>query len=405
MADSNLMILAIPVVAAFIGWLTNLLAVRALLHPVKFIGLPPLLGRQIFGWQGVIPKNAESMSLDFSKLIREELLSIKEIFHELKDSDNEKMAELVDDATEKVLDEIATNLAPEKWLKAREKLREYIENLVRKNVLEVTHKIVDEFAEQAEEIIDIDAIMSRAMRDDQALMGNIISTIADKEFRFLEMSGLYFGFLFGIVQMLIWITYPVYWVLPAAGFFVGYATNWLALHLTFEPKEPVKFGPFTLQGVFIKRRHEVAVSFADVLCADVFSSDNMRRHLNREPAKSQVLALIEGQIESSMQVFDDDPMVAMLVSADKLSEAKDDLRERVRNADMEQPGSMQSLMSHTDSIRDKLVHSLASLSATQFSSILRPVFQKDEWKLMILGGVIGTGIGTAQYVYLFNGAF
>ena len=106
-----------------------------------------------------------------------------------------------------------------------------------------------------------------------------------------------------------------------------------------------------------------------------------------------------------MQVFDDDPMVAMLVSTDKLSEAKDDLRERVRNADMEQPGSMQSLMSHTDSIRDKLVHSLASLSATQFSSILRPVFQKDEWKLMVLGGAIGTGIGTLQYVYLFNGAF
>ncbi len=404
-SNGSLMILAIPFVAAFIGWLTNLLAVRAMLYPVHFVGLPPVFGYQLFGWQGLIPKNSEALSLDFSKLIREELLDVKEVFQDLRKGNNEKMDEVVDEVTDKVLHEIATKLAPEKWQKAREKLRAYIEELIRSNICDITDELMEKFSDQADDIIDIDAIMSKTMREDRALMGRIISSIAHREFRFLEMSGLYFGFLFGIVQMLVWIYYPAYWVLPAAGFLVGYTTNWLALHLTFEPKEPTKIGPFTVQGVFIKRRHEVAISFADILCDTVFSSDNMRRHLNQEPARSKVTNLVEGQIDNSMKVFDDDPMVAMLVTADKLDEAKDDLRQRIRNADMEQPGSIQTLMSHTDSIRDKLVDSLGALTATQFSSILRPVFQKDEWKLTVAGGVIGIGIGTLQYVYLFSGSF
>ena len=32
------------------------------------------------------------------------------------------------------------------------------------------------------------------------------------------------------------------------GFFVGYATNWLAMTLIFEPKEPMQIGPFPPSG-------------------------------------------------------------------------------------------------------------------------------------------------------------
>ena len=65
--------------------------------------------------------------------------------------------------------------------------------------------------------------------------------------------------------MFVWIVYPEGWVLPAAGFLVGYITNWLAMNLIYEPREPVQVGPFKIQGVFIKRQREVASQFADVL--------------------------------------------------------------------------------------------------------------------------------------------
>ena len=35
--------------------------------------------------------------------------------------------------------------------------------------------------------------------------------------------------------------------------------------------------------------------------------------------------------------------------------------------------------------------------------MLRPVFQQDEWKLILAGGVIGVVIGCLQVLYLFGG--
>lgn len=57
--------------------------------------------------------------------------------------------------------------------------------------------------------------------------------------------------------MFIWLVYDKPWILPAGGAVVGYLTNWLAIKLIFEPVDPVKFGPFVLQGLFLKRQNEV----------------------------------------------------------------------------------------------------------------------------------------------------
>jgi hypothetical protein len=54
-------------------------------------------------------------------------------------------------------------------------------------------------------------------------------------------------------------------------------------------------------------------------------------------------------------------------------------------------------------IHAQMEQNLADLDANQFAGILRPVFQKDEWKLILAGGVIGTGIGALQVVLLFGG--
>ena len=81
MTDSGWVVLVIPFVAGFIGWFTNWLAVKALMFPVEFVGIPP-----VFGWQGVMPKNAVEMSLSFSKLIREKLIDMDALFRNMKHS-------------------------------------------------------------------------------------------------------------------------------------------------------------------------------------------------------------------------------------------------------------------------------------------------------------------------------
>jgi len=400
---------AIPFIAGFIGWFTNWLAVKALLYPVEFVGLPPLLG-----WQGVMPKNAEEMSLSFSKMIREQLIDVPSLFSEMKTRDPEKLDKLVEEMTAKVIKEFSTNIAPESWQRSRDKLREYITNLVRENVCEVVDAIMERMADEAEEIIDIDEVMRSTMVAERDLMGRVLNEIADKEFKFIEMSGLYFGFFFGLVQMLVWAVYPEYWVLPAAGFFVGYATNWMAMNLIFEPKEPKRIGPFTIQGVFIKRQYEVAEKFANVLCDNVFHARNMIKHLSEQnkydqKKQNKLTGLIEEQLDNSIAVYEKDAMVAMLASKEKLAEAREEMQVKMRHFDFEKDVDEESpvyaFIDQGDGIRRQIIQSVRKMDSAEFSNVLRPVFQKDEWKLLVAGGVIGTTIGALQYVYLFGGTY
>jgi hypothetical protein len=60
------------------------------------------------------------------------------------------------------------------------------------------------------------------------------------------------------MQALVYFFYKGKWVLPVAGFGVGYFTNWVALKLIFEPSRPWNLGIYTLQGLFLKRQHEAA---------------------------------------------------------------------------------------------------------------------------------------------------
>jgi uncharacterized membrane protein YheB (UPF0754 family) len=389
--------LCIPLISGFIGWFTNWFAVKATLYPVEFVGIPPFLG-----WQGVVPKNVEELGQSFSRLIHDKLLDVEKIFADIEGNDSERIDQVVEDVSLEIVHEFATNLAPEKWARAKDKLRDYITTMVRRNVRSVTHEILKRMGSEARSFIDIDAVVREAMAKDRALLGKVMVEIAGPEFKFIEMSGLWFGGLFGIVQMFLWVVYPADWVLPAAGFFVGATTNWLALNLIFEPKEPVKIGPFTVQGLFIKRQLEVAGKFADVIAENVLSPGNLVRHIAEGPSRGPVLAIVEGQVDESMKEYERDVMVSMLVSKERLAEAKDDLKQRIRSADLATSGPVQAFADQSDRIRAQLKEKLEELDSQEFGGVLRPVFQKDEWKLVLAGGVIGAGIGFLQVVYLFG---
>ena len=118
LTGGNPLVLCIPLISGFIGWFTNWIAVKAMLYPVEFVGIPPL-----FGWQGVVPKNAEDLSTNFSGLIHDKLIDLEQIFSDIGHDDNEAIKQVVDEVAEEILYEFSTNLAPDKWARASEKLR------------------------------------------------------------------------------------------------------------------------------------------------------------------------------------------------------------------------------------------------------------------------------------------
>jgi uncharacterized membrane protein YheB (UPF0754 family) len=252
---------------------------------------------------------------------------------------------------------------------------------------------------------------TESMVSETGLLSHVMLEVAAPEFRFIERSGWWFGLAFGVIQMFVWLVFPEQWILPIAGFLVGYVTNWVAMHLIFEPREPVKIGPFTIQGVFIKRQTEVAHAFSKVIADKVLTTENLKSHIREGESRDKITEIVERYVEDSLTAYEKDPMMLMLVDKEKLAETREDVMRRVRTADMDDEDSPMGrdsssiLAKQSDHMHRHMRDKLHKLDSDQFGGILRPIFQQDEWKLMLAGGVLGACAGVLQATFLFGGLF
>lgn len=93
----------------------------------------------------------------------------------------------------------------------------------------------------------------------RSLLGKLFQIAGRKELTFLTDSGLWFGFLLGLLQLAIALLWDNPWTLSFGGLIVGLATNWLALKWIFEPVNPTPIvGNIVLQGLFLRRQKEVS---------------------------------------------------------------------------------------------------------------------------------------------------
>ena len=119
---------------------------------------------------------------------------------------------------------------------------------VRDEMPQLVDNLMAEVAEKIEELIDFKHMLVTRLEGDKDLLNRLFLEAGAEEFKFIVRSGLYFGFLFGLMQLAVWIFYKSWWVLPAFGVLVGYATNWFAINIIFRPLNPRKVGPLDAAG-------------------------------------------------------------------------------------------------------------------------------------------------------------
>ncbi len=389
--------LTIPVVAAIIGYVTNVAAVKMMFYPLDFVGVPPLLG-----WQGIIPRNARGLARKSTRLITSELLDLKRLFASFDANDfaGNHMGGVLDQLTDQVIAEIAEKRAGAQWSGLPDPVRQQIRAMIRAEVSTVLVDILGDMGSQIDEILDIETVVVEAVTADKALMGKMFLTVGNAEFRFIEVSGLYFGFLFGVLQLLCWIVYPAWWTLPLAGFMVGYVTNWLALKLIFEPAQPKRVGPFVLQGLFHKRQKEVAHAFAEKIAGDVLNPDNMLAQMTTGPGGAKLMAIIERHVGAMLERYRHNPMAAAMVPADQWGPIRDELLVRIRADLGAKGGFLHVFISKSVDVYKELFERMAVLDAESFEGVLRPAFKQDEWKLIVVGAALGLAAGAGQLLYI-----
>lgn len=248
------------------------------------------------------------------------------------------------------------------------------------------------------------AMCIRLVEADKGIIVTFFESVGGNELRVIENSGFWFGGLFGIGQMFVFMVYNPKWLLPIAGFIVGWFTNFLALKLVFEPVRPVRFpGGFELQGVFLKRQKEVSVEFAALSFEHFCNAQQMWSEILHGAKRADFEALVA---EYTAEFFDNTlgdakPLASFIIGHEALARLKSKMAQHlVASMPTVLPASYE-YQNEVLGVADEVASKMMALPPEQFERVLHPVFEQDEIKLIVVGGVLGALVGVFQALVLF----
>ncbi len=389
----------IPVIGGAIGYGTNVVAVKMMFYPLEFVGIKPWLG-----WQGIVPANAVTLAKRGLSLITEKLLRIDEVLAGAKAADFIAPVEAdLKKRTRDMLEAQATERMNAMWGALGDSVKEQVHAAAWKEVETMSQRVVDKIIANATDILNLQRVVTKAVKERPELVVRMFVEIGAREFLFIQRSGWWFGLAFGMVQLLVWVLYPAWWILPFFGFLVGYATNWIAIKLVFEPQQPKKVLGFTIQGLFHRRHKEVAAEYARLSTEDVFTDENLFAELQSEEARKLIMAIVEAEADALVERYSSHPMAAAMATPELVASVRAEVLTVVEEELFRGGGVLTGITAQSDTIREMLHDRMLGLDAERFESVLRPAFQQDEWKLIIAGAVLGGIAGTLQLIYLFGG--
>jgi uncharacterized membrane protein YheB (UPF0754 family) len=395
---------AIPIVAGVVNWITNALAVKMIFSPEEYIGLNikrwPDTPAGLIGWQGIVPCKVEKMSTTMVDLMTKRLLDVREVFGRL---DKAKCGELLTPGIDSIAGGVVNDVAKTKggaleWVGTSgvlgavpDPVVNWGRNLAREQGKELVAEVLGEMQERVPEVWDVKTQVVGAMCRDKKIIIELFQRCGKEEFVFIRRSGLYFGFLFGIIQMAQWLVWDPWWSLAVGGALVGYATDWLP------------FG-FVLHGAFIRRQQEVSGEFAQLLRERILTAELIWREiLTADTTKKVFKEILErktreqvGKARAANRLI----CAASIAMGPKAwARCEDAVVARVA-ADL--PSHLPSVYGYSDEaldLEETLKQKMQQLSGQEFEGVLHPVFQEDELTLILVGAFLGMVAGFAQAAF------
>jgi len=215
--------------------------------------------------------------------------------------------------------------------------------------------------------------------------------------------------LFGIPQAVAFYLYSAWWILPLFGFCVGYVTNVFALLAIFRPLYPKKAWwtcGFTLHGAFIRRQEEVSKRMARFSESYFFKAERIWGEVldgGKRAAFDQLVKRVVRTFVHQEMIGDAVTRSAanLILGQAKMEKICDGVAEALA---LEFPRLIPLTYEYTEMELDVVAtieNSLKNLPPEEYEGVLRPAFKEDEFKLFVVGGVLGVIVGFLQSLIPF----
>jgi hypothetical protein len=195
----NIALIAIPVISAFIGWITNWVAIKMLFHPVKPV---KILG---VTFQGIFPKRQAQFAGKLGNMVSKELLSFEDIQAAVTNPENLKsLMPKLDQAVDHFLREKLSTAMPMLSMFMGDKTIEKIKAVLTEEIQLLFPEMINHYIGSIKNQLDLEKIVTEKVSQfSSEKLESILYQIMAKEFRFIEILGGVLGFIIGLVQIAI----------------------------------------------------------------------------------------------------------------------------------------------------------------------------------------------------------
>ena len=195
----NYWLIIIPVISAFIGWVTNWIAIKMLFHPrepKKILGIT---------FHGIFPKRQKQFAEKLGKLVSDEFLSFSDIEQKISDPQNlKKIMPMIEDHIDDFLRNRLSNEMPVISMFIGDKTINKLKAAFMNEIEILFPQVMKQFAGNLKTELDLEHIVIQKVAGFSSdKLEEILYQIMSKEFRFVEIIGAVIGFIIGVVQVIL----------------------------------------------------------------------------------------------------------------------------------------------------------------------------------------------------------
>jgi uncharacterized membrane protein YheB (UPF0754 family) len=386
--------LSMPLVAAFVGWSTKIVALEMLYRPVEFKGIGPI------GWQGIVPRRAGKVGSKTIELLTSNLLKPEELLDRIDAGEAvEALRAPLLSAVDEISRDLAEQIRPGLWDSLPEAGRKAVTARIHAQAPRIVENMLNEMKADLSRYVDLQFLAVTTLVRNKDKLVKLMRSVSDDAMAFVRRSGIYFGLGIGLVQMVVWALFKNPWIMPAFGFGVGFISDYIALNMLFRPVQPTKYlGFIRFQGLLHAQRDKITRDYAKILADDLFSPEVLFDGLLQGPGADKLFALVAKQVEAAIDTRAGiaGPMIALAVGTQRYRALKDRVVQHVLER---LPSTLLEAQDYATSVIDleaTIVDKMNQLTNEEYESILRPVFKDDEPLMIAVGAILGGIVGEIQ---------
>lgn len=186
-------------------------------------------------------------------------------------------------------------------------------------------------------------------------------------------------------------------LLVLIGGLIGWLTNKVAIKMLFRPVNPHKVLGITFQGVFPRRKDQIAVSLAEIIETELLSKDVLMDQLfdqdKLESVKDRLKSVIVEKLSEAIP-----PMAAMFIGGDIKGFVKkyiDKHGDEIFDALFKE---LKDLSFDQIDIREIVKNRIDALDFIEFEKIIFGLMNKELRFVEVIGLFLGAFIGVIQYL-------